>query len=140
MWTVLDHTADVRLAVEAPSWAELLEEAAAAFGAWMSGGKAPVREGQTERSIEVRGRDAVETWVHFWKALHRLWTVEELLPIRAEVEAGASATDARARVGCLEVGDLDLAALTDVKAVTWHGAGVEQLPGRGWRATIVLDV
>lgn len=140
MWKVLDHTADVSLAVEASSWRELLEEAAHAFGEWTSGGGLPAEAHETERAIEVRGADLVETWVHFWKALLRLWTVEGFLPAHARVEAEASATSVRARVGCVSAGALDPAHCADVKAVTWHGAQAGVGEDGRWRGRIVLDV
>ena len=162
MWKVLDHTADVALAIEARSWPELFEEAARGFGAWMSGGTLPTGAALLERALELRGADAIETWVHFWKALHRLWTVEQLLPVGATVEPGSSATLLRATIACIEAALVDPGTCQDVKAVTWHGARVEEEKNRGgaedaeiggrrdggfrggedrrWIGTIVLDL
>lgn len=143
MWRTLDHTADVALEVEAESWPELLQEAARAFGEWLSGGRLPQAPHETERVLEVRGTDRVETWVHFWRALHRLWTVEGFLAVHARIEASADGLALHARVGCVSAGALDPAHCFDVKAVTWHDARVEaRSAARGpcWVGTIVLDL
>jgi SHS2 domain-containing protein len=139
MWRTLDHTADVRIEVEAAGWPELLAEAARAFGEFTGGGKLDPALHETERALEVTGADRVETWVRFWRECHRLWTVEGFLPRHARVEASPDGTRASARVGCVSAGALDLARCADVKAVTWHAASVTERAGR-WTGTIVLDL
>ena len=143
MWRTLDHTADVALEIEAAGWPELLEEAARAFGEWLSSGKLAQAPHETERELVVSGTDRVELWVHFWRALHRLWTVEGFLAAHARVELRADGLAATARVGCVSAGALDPAHCLDVKAVTWHDARVEECLRAGervWRGTIVLDL
>jgi len=140
-WRALDHTADLGIEVEASSWSELLSEAARAFGECVAGGALGAAH-ETERALELRGADRVETWVRFWRELLRLWTVEGFLAGHARVEASADGLALRARVGCVSAGALDPTRLADVKAVTWHAAEVEP-PGPtrvGWRGTIVLDL
>ncbi|HEX6884694.1 MAG TPA: archease [Planctomycetota bacterium] len=143
MWRTLDHTADVALEVTAPSWPGLLEEAARAFGEWLSGGRLPPTPHETERVVTAQGVDRVELWVHAWRALHRLWAVEGFLAAQARVELDPSGLAARMRVGCVSAGALDPAHCLDVKAVTWHDARVAQETGGGetrWTGTIVLDL
>jgi SHS2 domain-containing protein len=143
MWRTLDHTADVALEVEAASWPNLLEEAARAFGEWLSRETLPDAPHETERVLAVQGADRAELWVHFWRALHRLWTVEGFLAAHARVETSADGLAATARVGCVSAGALDPAHCLDVKAVTWHDARVEECLCAGelvWRGTIVLDL
>ena len=143
MWRTLDHTADVALEVEAASWPGLLEEAARAFGEWLSAGTLPAAPHETERLLAVDGADRIELWVHFWRALHRLWTVEGFLAAHARVEARADGLAATAHIGCVSAGALDAAHCLDVKAVTWHDARVEESLRTGervWRGTIVLDL
>jgi SHS2 domain-containing protein len=139
MWRTLDHTADVAIEVEAPSWAELLSEAARAFGEFVGGGALAPELHETERPLQVEGADRVETWVRFWRELLRLWTVEGFLPLHARVEASQDGEQARAWVGCVSAGALDLAHCVDVKAVTWHAANVRELGGL-WTGTLVLDL
>lgn len=139
MWRTLDHTADVALEIEAQSWPELLAEAARAFGEWLSGGDLPIDLHQTERALEVHGVDRVDTWVRFWRALHRLWTVEGFLAVRARVEITADELGVTGSIACVSAGAIDPAHCLDVKAVTWHDARVERR-GEGWVGTIVLDL
>ena len=146
-WRTLDHTADVALEVSAASWPELCQEAALAFGEWLSGGPLGAALHETERTLEVRGADRVETWVRLWRELLRLWTVEGFLAAHARVEGDTGGLALRARVGCVSAGALDPARCADVKAVTWHAARVEQRPlepgepeERRRVGTIVLDL
>jgi len=142
MWTVEDHTADVRLRVEAADWPALLAEAVVAFAGWVSAAEADgaAAARTVERPVEVTGADAAATWVRWWRALHRLWTVEGLLPVEAHRLEAPEPTSARAVVRCLPAEALDAARCADVKAVTWHGA--EAGPGGDglWRGRIVLDI
>lgn len=139
MWRTLDHTADVAIEVQAANWAELLSEAAHAFGEFVGGGALAPELHETERRLEVAGADRVETWVRFWRELLRLWTVEGFLPLHARVQAAPDGRQARARVGCVSAGALDLARCVDVKAVTWHAASVRESAGL-WTGTLVLDL
>lgn len=142
MWRTLDHTADVALEIEASSWPELLAEAARACGEWLSGGQLPAAPHETERVLSAAGADRVELWVHYWRALHRLWTVEGFLAAHARIEVGTDG-GVTAHVGCLSAGALDPARCLDVKAVTWHDARVEERTRAGerlWVGRIVLDL
>jgi SHS2 domain-containing protein len=143
MWRTLDHTADVALEVSSASWPGLLEEAARAFGEWLSCGQLPGTPHETERLLKVAGGDRNELWVHYWRGLHHLWTVEGFLSVHARVELAAGGLALQAHVGCVSVGALDPARCLDVKAVTWHDARVEEragAEGRSWVGTIVLDL
>jgi len=122
--------------------------AARAFGEWTSGGGAPIpgktvpgktERRETERLIEVHGNDRVETWVCFWRALHRLWTVEGLLALHAHVDPASDGRGVSARIGCVAAETLEASHCIDVKAVTWHAAEADEHDGR-WRGVIVLDL
>jgi SHS2 domain-containing protein len=137
-WRVLDHTADAGLVVEAAGWRELLQESARAFGMYLSSGS-ELGAHETWRPLEVRGSDRVETWVHHWRALHRLWTVEGFLSAHAKLDVAEEGC-VRGTVGCVSAGALDLAHCVDVKAVTWHAAKVEHGADGTWVGTIVFDL
>jgi SHS2 domain-containing protein len=142
-WRTLDHTADVALEVEASSFAELLAEAARAFGEWLSGGAVRRAQHETERVLAVASADRVELWVRFWRELLRLWTLEGFLAAHARVELAPDERTLRLHVGCVSAGALDPARCQDVKAVTWHAARVDEPAagsGKPWRGTIVLDL
>ena len=144
MWRVEDHTADVLLFVEAPTWPALLEEAAVAFAGYVCAGAPPparpVRgDGmRAVRRVEVKGGEEADTWVQWWRALHRLWTVEELLPVEAGVKEDASPKAALGTVRCAPASVVR--PEVDVKAVTWHGAEVYRDHEGDWVGKIVLDV
>ena len=53
MWRVEDHTADVLILVEAPTWPALLEEAAAAFAGFVHGDARPVDAPRKMRKLTV---------------------------------------------------------------------------------------
>lgn len=138
-WRTLSHTADIGLEVEAESWPALLVEATRAFAQWLTGGRLDGVPHETERPIAVHGADRVETWVGYWRALHRLWTVEGFLPYHATLGTSPEGTSVTGTVGCVSAGALDPAHCADVKAVTWHAARVEERKGR-WIGSIVLDL
>jgi len=144
MWRLEEHTADVCLVVEGRGWSGLLEEAAAAYGAWSAGEDLAPAAPREERALAVEGRDAVEAWVAWWRALHRLWTVEERLAVAARIEPGALPALSRARIDCVPAAALAEGALVDAKAVTWHRAEAAPiLPGApegDWRGRVVIDL
>lgn len=130
-WRILDHTADVRLEVEAAGWLELLEEAAAAFGGLVGDAQAG---GAQPRAAAVPTGEPLEAWVQWWRTLLRLWTVEGLLAVGAELRRPDP------RILAVPAAALDLARFLDVKAVTWHAASAQEAAPGHWRGSIVLDV
>ncbi len=140
MWRVEDHTADVRLHVEADDWRGLLEESVAAFVGFVCAEGPPEPRLRAMRKIEVRGDDAAETWVQWWRALLRLWTVDGVLPLEAGIEDEATPEHTRAIVRCAKERDVDTAGCADVKAVTRHGAAAGRAEDGRWSGSIVLDV
>lgn len=137
-WALEDHTADALLRIEAPSWSALLREAAVGFGEYVGGGS-PAAGERVERAIEVEGEEATETWVRFWRALHRAWSVEGLLAVDARLEEGATVRRVRARLLCVDARTLDASRCVDVKAITWHRAEAAERDNT-WRGRIVLDL
>ena len=139
-WTRLEHTADLAVEVRADSWPGLLGEGVRAFAALVCEAPPAPRSGAPERSLCVEGRDAVETWVQWWRGLHRLWSVDALLPLMASVSSSADPASAEGVVRCEEASRIDLDLCFDLKAVTWHRAAAEQQPDGSWRGRIVVDV
>ena len=140
MWRLEDHTADVLLVVEADDWSGLLAEAVHAFGGWTSGGQTETLEPRAKGHVAVSGADPVETWVRWWRELHRLWTVEALMPASGTLTARSDAASSSGTILCVPREALDLDLCEDVKAVTWHGAEAAERDDGSWRGTIVLDV
>lgn len=123
----------------APSWPELCEEAARAFGAFVSGGRAGDDESSEVELVTLTGVDRDELWVRWWRALLRVAHVEGRLIVSATVEAPAGVTELRARPRAIALASLDPSRCVDIKAVTWHDAHVER-DGDTLRGRIVLDV
>ena len=139
MWKAEEHTADACLYVEAATWIELLEEAVRAFAEWVHAGELGPASSGEERAITVEGADATGTWVRFWRALHRLWVVEGVLPTHASVDPASDERTVKAAVSGCPVTEIDPGSLEDVKAVTWHGAEIGRDADR-WYGRIVLDI
>ena len=130
--TFEDHTADVRLRVEAPDLAALLEEAGRALGELMGGGAPgplgdPVRvrvEAPDRAALLVRWLDEL---VFLSETEHRVWT--DIHVARAEDRS----VEAVVRGPTVE------ALRTAIKAATFHDLHVDDLAD-GIRACVVLDV
>lgn len=140
MWRAEDHTADACLYVEAPAWNQLLEEAVRALAEWGVSYEIPGAVSSEKRLVSVAGAEPTETWVRFWRALHRLWVVEGLLPTKAAVGAASDERVVEAEVRCCSVAELEAERMQDVKAVTWHGAEVGLTDDGHWYGRIVLDI
>jgi SHS2 domain-containing protein len=124
-----EHTAEVELAVEAASRAQVFEEAAEAFGRYVeldTGGEA------TSHRLELNGHDCGTLLVAL---------LEELIYL-ADTE-GFVADAARASIAGTRL-TVDLvgrrtAVQPIVKAATYHNLTFEHA-GAVWRARVVLDV
>ena len=138
VWRLIDHTGDIAFAVEAKTWASLLETATAAVGEVILGGAAG--EAEEEREVGVEGEDREDVLVAWLTEAVVQFEEDGFLSRRARVDV---ATEREAR-GVL-VGrrlDLDVEAPDRViKAVTYHDLHVvEGRAGAPWKATVVLDL
>lgn len=135
----LDHTADLRLEVKAPTLAELFAESLVGF---------------TEAFIEVGDVEAVEEWViqleadnvadllrDFLDELLFRFETEDRLFRRAEVMVEEKLSGFRLQTRTWgERYDPERHGLKLLlKAVTYHGLVVEP-HGAGWRAEIIFDI
>jgi SHS2 domain-containing protein len=129
MYRWVDHTAEVELAIEAPTEREVLADALAALAELLG----------VDAGADVRRTVAVEAPDR--PALLAAW-LEELVFL-AESEGFVPH-----RLGDLELGERSLRAVVAgglgeppplVKAVTYHRLSFEPA-GTGYRATVVLDV
>ncbi|MDP2313054.1 MAG: archease [Pseudomonadota bacterium] len=127
-----DHTADVRLHVEAHDLGALLEEAGRALGELMGGGA----EGPLGDPLHVRVQAAdraallvrwLDELVGLSEIEHRVWT-----------DIHVSRVDERS-VDAVVRGPLVEALRTAVKAATFHDLRVEE-DCEGLQASVILDV
>ncbi len=130
MYTWVDHTGELELAVEAGSEREVFLEAASALGELLGedGGGEPARH-----EIAVAAADRAALLAEFLSELVFLVETEAFVP---------------ERVAALELQPGTLRAVVDgrrdtpphlVKAITYHRLSFER-DGGLWRAAVVLDV
>lgn len=132
----LPHTADIKVAIDAGSFEELLADATAVVRGLLAGeGGVEVRQ---ERRITTSGEDPSEVLLRYLQELLYLFETEGFLPSRVETDRFAE-TELIARVGGEVYDPARHEHQPEVKAVTRHGLRVEQ-HGDGWHAEVVFDV
>ncbi|NTW53120.1 MAG: archease [Chlorobiaceae bacterium] len=129
---MLEHTADLSMEVTAGSFAELMGEALRAMTVWV-GPEWGVRA--AERPFRV---DAPERSVLLVDLLNEALTLSQIhhegyddLVIRSIGEGFVEGSF---------VGRAILGARDEIKAVTYHGARVEELADGSWRAILLMDI
>jgi len=138
VYRLVDHTADIAFAVEAPTWPALLEAATAAVSDVILAFTDERLD--EERRVEVAGADREDVLVAWLTEVVVLLEDERFLAREARLER-ADATGAR---GLLCGRRLDEGVEPPdrvVKAVTYHDLAI--LEGSGntpWSATVVLDL
>lgn len=129
----LEHTAEVRLRIQAPSLAELLAEAGRALGAVELGGEAARPVGAWRR-VEVRSADRDALLVDWLNELVFLAETERWVPVDFQMLT-VTATTVRARVRGVRLPE----SPARVKAATFHGLRIAETPA-GLAADVILDV
>jgi SHS2 domain-containing protein len=133
-YELLEHTSEVELRVHAPTWSELLAEAAGALTAHLTGGTPPRAKTTAWRRVDVRAPDRCALLVDWLNELLYRAEAEWWIPVEVVIE-NASDCEVRARVRGVPVDT----APTAVKAATLHGVSVGTGPA-GLEATVILDV
>jgi SHS2 domain-containing protein len=140
-WQVFDHTADLGLRVEAPTRAELFEEAGRALTSLVV--ETPDASVRALERIEfaltaAEPADLLFDWLH---ALLVAFEVRQLLFVRFAVELDEVAGGLRLRASAWgERVDRSRQRLArEVKAITYHGLFVRP-EGDGWAAEVIVDV
>ncbi|MGD2135451.1 MAG: archease [Gemmatimonadales bacterium] len=132
----LPHTADVRVAVEAPTFEALLAESAAVLRELLAG-TSEVAE-REERWWRAEGGEHAELFGALLRELLFQFHSDGFIPrtvIVDEVRRGA----ARGRAFGERFDQARHEPQPEVKAVTRHGL-VAEPSARGWRAEVVFDV
>jgi len=135
-YRTFDHTADVGVEIEAADLAALFGEAARAFRELSVD---PDDLAPTDEPVEIAaGADDLPGLLVAWlEELLFLWDARGVMVVGLSAELdGERRVRGRGRRAALREG---ADALTDVKAVTWHGLVVERAVG-GWRARVIFDV
>lgn len=129
-WRWVDHTAELELHVEAPTAERVFAEAAAALGELLAG---PEDGEPASHELELASRDLPTLLADWLEELVELADVEDFVPERVT----ALALDGPTLRATVEGHRGEARPL--VKAVTYHGLGLEHKTGV-WRARVVLDV
>lgn len=138
-YRVLDHTADVRLEIEAASREELFAEALVAFSDTIS--EVNGLGDSMHRVIALEAETLAELFVLWFEELLFVFETECLLFRRAEVSLSETAgsirlaATARGEVFSLERHPFKM----QIKAITYHGLELGRADG-GWRARVILDL
>jgi len=136
-YEMLPHTADAAVRVRGDSWPGLLRNAARAFYDVMTDWES-VGAGEVERAVELEAGDRVELLVTWLAELVYLYEVERVLFGRVDFDL-LEEDRLRARLGGERFDESRHRIKTEVKAVTYHGASVEERDGL-WTAEVVFDL
>jgi SHS2 domain-containing protein len=129
----VDHTSEIGLQVRAPSFGELLAEAARGLASLMLREVPAVAEGEA-REIEVAAHDRESLLVDWLNEILYVAETALWIPLEVEVlEVSDTRIRARARGAAVEVSP------SMVKAATFHGLEVVET-AEGFSAEVILDV
>lgn len=132
-----DHTADIGVHVFGGTLEQLFTNAAAAL--YETLGQLQKSEVRDQKLVEIEAT-TLEDLLHDWLA-ELLYEVEVNHLLYDEVEITELAPQRIAAT--LYGGEIDFTRSQtneEIKAVTYHGLRVEQLPDATWRATVIFDV
>jgi SHS2 domain-containing protein len=137
---LIEHTADMGIAVEGDDLADFFRQAACGLMAVIAGdADGPgVASGAEERTVEVTGEDCGELLVNWLNEIIYQFETKGFYPTGFRIDA---AQPDRLRA-CLFGGTFDPRAHPverEVKAVTYHRLQVAQENGR-WRAQVFVDL
>jgi SHS2 domain-containing protein len=135
-YTLLDHTADLRIRVSGTNLADLFKNTGLALSDLIT---VPDRlEPREVVEVVVSGDDPADLMVNFLRELLYLWTGDEKLVKLIDI-VDISDTTVSARVStdaykpeCHEI-------FHEIKAVTYHQIEVGRAAD-GWQATVVFDI
>lgn len=135
-YTLLDHTADLKIRVTGNDPADLYKNAGLALFDLIVDPQTVTP--QKEIDLRVSGSDRADLMVNYLRELLYVWTGRENLITMIDIrDISESDLDVRITVGRYIPGRHEIAH--EIKAVTYHQIEVSRTPG-GWQATVVLDI
>lgn len=135
-YTLLDHTADLRVRITGTNPVDLFKNAGLAlFDIMVEGGAAAPA---TTIDIVVDGVDRADLLVNYLRELLYLWTGRGKVVTFIDIVA-LSTTAVHARVTATGYRPGGQAVIHEVKAVTYHQVEVSEGPG-GWQAVVIFDI
>jgi SHS2 domain-containing protein len=138
-YRIIDHTADLGIEVTADTREDVLARAAEALFDLLAE-RDRIRETET-RTIRAEGEDPADLLVNFLRECLALYTGEGFLLRSVSVHPGEG-MELRADAGGEACDPHRHRIRMEIKAVTWHGAVLEETPQgpRRWRGRVIFDV
>ncbi len=136
-YTIVDHTADAGLEIEALSFRDLLQTAARGMFHLIC--PQCVIAAQEKQDIHVCGDDTAELLVNWLSELNYLFQVHQYLfaeVVHFEWTAGSLS----AQVAGETINPLRHAIHTEIKAITYHKIMAQQESPGKWRALLFFDL
>ncbi len=135
-YTLLDHTADLRIRVSGNDPADLFKNAGLALFDLIT--KPDRLEPREVIEVAVTGDDPADLMVNYLRELLYLWTGnEKLVKLIDIVDISDTAVSARVSTDRYQPEHHEI--LHEIKAVTYHQIDVSRTM-EGWQATVVFDV
>lgn len=134
-YTLIDHTADLGIRVQAAGVRELFEETAAAMFDLIVDGRQVAPE--DVHPLRLRGRDWPDLMVNWLRALLYLWNGELQLMARTAIDR-IGEQDITARVWTQAFDARRHELRHEIKAVTYHGIVVHR-GAEAWEAVVIFD-
>jgi len=135
-YTLLDHTADLKIRVTGSDPADLFKSAGLALFDLIVDPQTVTPE--KEIALRVGGADPADLMVNYLRELLYLWTGREKLISMIDIQdISESDLNARITIGRYVPGRHEIAH--EIKAVTYHQIEVSRTP-EGWQAMVVLDI
>ncbi|WP_419659069.1 hypothetical protein Dvar_79470 [Desulfosarcina variabilis str. Montpellier] len=135
-YTLLDHTADLRIRITGDSQAALFQNAGLALADLIC--EANSLTPDETLTIDVEGDDPADLMVNYLRELLYQWSGEEKLIQKVDILVLSDRT-LSARIHTTHYNPDQHTILNEIKAVTYHQIAVEPVAG-GWQATVVFDI
>ncbi|MBW1731154.1 MAG: archease [Deltaproteobacteria bacterium] len=136
-FNLLDHTADLGMAVRANSLEELFESAAIALTNLFV--KQKGRASPKEVTIALTGQDLADTMVRWLGEILYLFEGERLIFIGVKHLALSPPGHLEAIISAAPFDPEQDEILHEIKAVTYHQSAVKQT-NTGWEAKVIFDI
>ncbi|MBR9987658.1 MAG: archease [Desulfosarcina sp.] len=135
-YTLMDHTADLRIRVNGSDPADLFNNAGLALFDLIT--KPDRLEAREVIEVAVTGDDPADLMVNYLRELLYLWTGnEKLVKLIDIVDISDTAVSARVSTDRYQPERHEI--LHEIKAVTYHQIDVSRTV-EGWQTTVVFDV
>lgn len=135
-YTLLDHTADLKIRITGNSWAALFQNAGLALADLICDPDTLTPE--KSWTIDIEGDDPADLMVNYLRELLYQWSGEEKLINSVDI-LDLSDRTMSARIHTTRYNPDQHTILYEIKAVTYHQIAVGPTDG-GWQAMVVFDI